>query len=119
VSNVQIIPTSVAEFLEELNAGLFASQIGHALSQVGEGVVSNGKAGKIIITLDVSQIGETHQVKVKHKLAYKVPTKRGDRSENTSLDTAMHVGKGGKLTLFPEKVEQLFTREQAPIPQRT
>jgi len=82
-------------------------------------VVDNGKAGKITITLDISQIGETHQVKVKHKLAYKVPTKRGDRSENTSLDTPMHVGSGGKLTLFPEKVEQLFSRDQAPIPQRT
>ncbi|WP_176506398.1 hypothetical protein [Pseudomonas urethralis] len=112
-------PTNAAEFLEELNAGAFASQIGHALSEVAAGVVNNGKAGKISITFDISQIGETHQVKVKHKLAYKVPTKRGDRSENTSLDTPMHVGTGGKLTLFPEKVDQLFTRDQAPVPQRT
>lgn len=112
-------PTNAAEFFEELNGGAFASQIGHALSEVAAGVVDHGKAGKLTITLDLSQIGETHQVKIKHKLAYKVPTKRGDRSENTSLDTPMHVGTGGKLSLFPEKHDQLFTREQAPITPRT
>lgn len=74
-----------------------------------------GKAGKLTITLDFSQIGESSQVKIKHKLDYKVPTKRGTRSENTSLDTPMHVGVGGKLSLFPEKHDQLFTREQAPV----
>lgn len=55
------------------------------------------------ITLDLSQIGESAQAKIKHKLAFKAPTKRGDRSENTSLDTPMHVNADGKLSLFPEK----------------
>lgn len=112
-------PTDVSEFLEELNGGAFASQIGHALSEIAEGVVEHSKAGKLIITLDISQIGESHQVKVKHKLAYKVPTRRGDRSENTSLDTPMYVGTGGKITLFQEKHDQLFSREQAPIKPRS
>ncbi|WP_296187830.1 hypothetical protein [Pseudomonas sp. UBA1879] len=112
-------PTDTAEFLNELNGGAFASQIGHALSEVAGGVVDNGKPGKLVITLDITQIGETHQVKVKHKLAYKVPTKRGDRSENTSLDTPMHVGTGGKVTLFQEKHDQMFTRDEAPIPRRS
>lgn len=79
-------PTNTAEFLSELNGGAFASQIGHALSEVAAGVVDHGKAGKLTITLDFSQIGESAQVKIKHKLDYKVPTKRGTRSENTSLD---------------------------------
>jgi len=113
------IPTDTAEFLEELNGGAFASQIGHALSEVAAGVVDHGKAGKLVITLDFSQIGESHQVKIKHKLDYKVPTKRGTRSENTSLDTPMHVGSGGKISLFAEKHDQLFSREQAPIVPRT
>ena len=81
--------------------------------------VQIGKAGKLVITLDFSQIGESSQVKIKHKLDYKVPTKRGTRSENTSLDTPMHVGSGGKITLFAEKHDQLFTREEAPIKPRT
>jgi hypothetical protein len=111
--------TDTAEFLEELNGGAFASQIGHALSEVAAGVVDHGKVGKLVITLDFSQIGESSQVKIKHKLDYKVPTKRGTRSENTSLDTPMHVGSGGKITLFAEKHDQLFSRDQAPITPRT
>ncbi|MNJ55890.1 hypothetical protein D3C77_514090 [compost metagenome] len=82
-------------------------------------MVGHGKAGKLTITLDFSQIGESAQVKIKHKLDYKVPTKRGTRSENTSLDTPMHVGSGGKLSLFPEKHDQLFTREEAPVHPRS
>jgi hypothetical protein len=112
-------PTDIAEFLDELNGGAFASQISHALSEVAEGVVAFSKAGKLVITLDFSQIGEASQVKIKHKLDYKVPTKRGTRSENATLDTPMHVGTGGKITLFAEKHDQLFTREQAPITPRT
>ncbi|SEQ26926.1 hypothetical protein SAMN03159444_01377 [Pseudomonas sp. NFACC02] len=111
-------PTDTTEFFEELNGGAFASQIGHALSEVAAGVVDHGKAGKLVITLDFSQIGESHQVKIKHKLDYKVPTKRGTRSENTSLDTPMHVGTGGKISLFQEKHDQLFTRDEAPIKPR-
>ena len=111
--------TDTAEFLEELNGGAFASQIGHALSEVAAGVVDHGKAGKLVITLDISQIGQSSQVKIKHKLAYKIPTRYGEMNENTSLETPMHVGTGGRVTLFAEKHDQLFTREDAPIPKRT
>ena len=111
--------TNTAEFLEELNGGAFASQIGHALSEVAAGVVDHGKAGKLVITLDISQIGQSHQVKIKHKLAFKVPTKYGELNENTCLETPMHVGSGGRVTLFTEKHDQLFTREEAPIKPRT
>jgi hypothetical protein len=112
-------PTDTAEFLEELNGGAFASQIGHALSEVAAGVVDHGKAGKLVITLDFTQVGESTSVKIKHKLDYKVPTKRGTRSENTSLETPMNVGSGGRITLFAEKHDQMFTRDEAPIPRRT
>lgn len=111
--------TDTAEFLEELNGGAFASQIGHAISEVAAGVVDYGKAGKLVITLDFSQIGESHQVKIKHKLDYKVPTKRGTRSENTSLDTPMHVGTGGRVTLFAESMTNCsvaMTRQSLSAP---
>jgi hypothetical protein len=113
------IPTDTTVFLNELNGGAFASQVGHALSEVAAGVVDNGKAGKLVITLDFCQIGESCQVKIKHKLDYKVPTQRGTRSENTSLETPMNVGSGGKITLFAETHDQMFSREQAPITPRT
>ena len=62
------VATDTAAFLEELNGGAFASQIGHALSEVAAGVVDHGTAGKLVITLDFSRIGESSQVKIKHKL---------------------------------------------------
>ena len=111
--------TDTTEFFEELNGGAFASQIGHAISEVASGVVDHGKVGKLTITLDFKQVGDSHQVNIKHKLDYKVPTKRGTRSENTSIETPMYVGTGGKVTLFQEKHDQMFTREEAPIPCRT
>ena len=110
-------PTDTAEFISELNAGIFANQIGHALSEVAAGVVDNKKVGTVTLTFTLKQIADSSQVTVNHKLAYKVPTKRGSRSEDTTLDTPMHVGSGGCLTLFPEtpQADQLFSRDDAPI----
>lgn len=110
-------PTDTAEFISELNAGVFAQQIGHALSEVAAGVVDNGKAGSLTLTFSMKQIAGQHQVAINHKLSYKVPTKRGSRSEDTALDTPMYVGEGGRLTLFPEvpNADQLFNRQAAPV----
>lgn len=93
--------TNTAEFIAELNAG----------------VVDNKKVGTVTLTFTMKQIADSHQVTVNHKLAYKVPTKRGSRSEDTTLDTPMHVGSGGCLTLFPETphADQMFSRDDAPI----
>jgi hypothetical protein len=109
--------TNTAEFIGELNAGVFADQIGHALSEVAAGVVDHSKVGTVTITFTMKQVASSHQVSINHKLAYKVPTKRGSRSEDTTLDTPMYVGEGGRLTLFPETpaAEQLFDRTAAPI----
>lgn len=110
-------PTDTAEFISELNAGVFADQIGRALSDVAAGVVNHSKVGSVTITFNLKQIANSHQVTVNHKLAYKVPTKRGNYSEDTTLDTPMYVGEGGRLTLFPETpaADQLFNRDAAPI----
>ena len=81
-------------------------------NSVVDRVVASGSA-----TVDL--IGMIGQKSSNHKLDYKVPTKRGARSENTSLDTPMHVGTGGSITMFAEKHDQLFSREEAPITPRT
>lgn len=114
-------PTDTVEFIGELNAGVFADQIGRALSEVATGVVENGKAGQVTLTFNMKQIGSSHQVTVNHKLAFKIPTKRGSIVEDTALDTPMYVGEGGRLTLFPETpaAAQLFDRTQAPIHQKS
>ena len=94
--------TNFAELLGDLDAGVFHEKIAHALSAVALGVVQNGKAGKVTITLDVKQIATSRQVDVSHKLSYVEPTAKGKRSEENTTSTPLYVGKGGKLTLFPE-----------------
>ena len=54
------VATDTAAFLEELSSDAFASQIGHALSEVAAGVVDHGTAGKLMITLDFSRICKSH-----------------------------------------------------------
>lgn len=112
-------PTDIADFLNSLNAGVFAQQVGAALSEVGGGVVDHGKKGKLVITLELSQIGESNQVKVNHKLNYQVPTKRGSRSEDTALDTPMYVTAKGLELFQTDPTAQMFTREDTPVPARS
>ncbi|HEJ2094589.1 TPA: hypothetical protein SL599_000072 [Pseudomonas aeruginosa] len=107
--------TDVNDFFNSLNAGVFANQIGTALSDGGSGVVEFGKKGKVVITLELSQIGESNQVKINHKLDYKVPTKRGSRSEDTALDTPMYVTPNGLELFQTNPTDQLFNRQQAPV----
>lgn len=110
--------TDASEFLNSLNAGVFAQQLGRALSQVGAGVVDfgeKGKKGKVTITLEFSRIGESNQVKVNHKLDYAIPTKRGTRREDTTLDTPMYVTENGIELFQTNPTDQMFSREQAPV----
>lgn len=107
--------TDANEFLNSLNAGVFAQQLGRALSDVGAGVVDHGKKGKVTITLELSRIGESNQVKVNHKLDYTVPTKRGTKREDTTLDTPMYVTENGIELFQTNPTDQMFSRDQAPI----
>ena len=94
-------PTDPGELIANLNAGVFADQVGKALSDVAAGVVDHGKKGQVVITLDMSQIDGSRQVSITHTLKYTTPTKRGKRYEDTSLKTPMHVTANG-LQLFPD-----------------
>lgn len=107
--------TDVADFFNSLNAGVFANQIGAALSDVGSGVVEHGKKGKVVITLELSRAGESNQVLVNHRLDYKVPTKRGSRSEDTALDTPMFVTPEGLELFQTNPTAQLFKQSEAPV----
>tara|TARA_Y100000748_G_scaffold249194_1_gene214079 strand:+ start:631 stop:975 length:345 start_codon:yes stop_codon:yes gene_type:complete len=111
-------PTDPGEFIANLNAGVFANQLGRALSDVAAGVIDHSKKGKVIVTFDLSQIGETHQVEVTHKLDFETPTKRGKKREDTTLKTPMFVTANG-LQLFADNPSgQLFTDKQAPVTAR-
>ena len=110
--------TDTTEFINSLNAGVFADQVGRALSDVAAGVVEYGKKGKVVITLELSQIGESNQVKINHKLDFAQPTKRGTRREDTALDTPMYVTSNGIELFQSDPTAQLFKRGETPVPAR-
>ncbi len=108
-------PTDISDFMNSLNAGVFARQVGAALSEAGAGVVDHGKKGKVVISFELARIGESNQVKVNHKLDYLVPTKRGSRREDVALDTPMYVTANGLELFQTDPTAQLFSKEDAPV----
>ena len=100
----------LAELLEELNAGIFASKCARALAEVALGVVTygdKGKTGKVTISFDLKRIGESNQVMLTHQVSYSNPTMRGKATEVDSTLTPMHVGRGGQLSLMPDTQARL------------
>ncbi|MBV2138551.1 MAG: hypothetical protein KUF79_17225 [Candidatus Thiodiazotropha sp. (ex Ctena orbiculata)] len=111
--------TDVSQFFADLDAGIFEQKLSDILSEVAGAVIDTsehkaGAAGKVTIELDISRIGSSYQVAVDHKLKFTMPTQYGKRSEENKKSTPMHVGKGGRLTFFPEDQSQLFTRQGEP-----
>lgn len=95
--------TDFQTMVGDLNAGVFAQQAGRAFSDVSAGVVDTGKKGRVTLTFDIKRVGESSQVSISHKVAYKRPTMRGEATEVTTSDTAMYVGARGVLSLMPGK----------------
>lgn len=103
-------PTDVGKFIEDLYGGVFEEKLGVVLSVVADAVTSHNKSGSVKIELDFKQIGASNQVNIKHKITYKHPTMRGEKSENDLTETPMHVNPGGELTLFPKNQGQMFPK---------
>lgn len=93
--------TDISVLLGELNGGVFEQQINRALTDVAANVCTHGKAGELTLKFKLKQIGEGSQVNVTHSLKSVVPKARGKITEESATDTPLHVGSGGKLTLFP------------------
>ena len=111
--------TDVIAFLQDLDGGVFIEKLGSVLSEVGGAVIDHEKVGKVSIDFDLSRIGSSYQVQIKHKLFYKRPTSRGDVSENNTTITPMFVGEAGKLSLFMDKQDQMFGKKGEVIDTET
>ena len=111
--------TDTSKFIQDLNAGVFADQLGRALSDVAAGCIDHGKEGQVIITLKLKQIAQTNQVNITHKLDYVQPTKRGKKREDTTLDTPMYVTPVGLQLLQTNPTDQLFRKEDTPVHARS
>lgn len=102
----------ITTLLEDLGAGVFAQKINAAFADAALGVVTTGKKGSITISFELKRIGESNQVACTHAIKYSRPTGKGKISEENSDMTPLHVGVGGKLTLFPETQQPLFGENQ-------
>lgn len=107
--------TDTNEFFNSLNAGIFAQQLGRALSDVASGCIEHSKQGQVTITFKLKQIGQSNQVNVSHTLDYVQPTKRGKRREDTTLDTPLYVTANGLELFQTDPTAQLFSKEDAPV----
>lgn len=107
------VDTDVGEFITDLDGGVFASKLGRILSDVAGSVVDHNRPGNVTIKIDIRRIGTSYQVALKHKLSYERPTMRGKQREEDVTETPMHVGKGGRLTMFPEQQTQMFDKKGA------
>lgn len=102
--------TNVTEFFSDLDGGVFEQKLARALSDAAGSVIDHDKKGGVTIDLKFRRIGNSYQVAVSHKLTVTRPTQNGEASEKNTTETPLHVGTGGRLTLFPENQEQMFTK---------
>lgn len=101
--------TDVNEFMTDLDAGVFEKKLSAALSSVASGVIDHEAVGEVNIKLKLKPIG-SYQIEVTQTLEYTTPKKRGKLTETDQTKTPMHVGKGGRMSFFPENQNQLFTK---------
>ena len=97
----QSTSTDINALLDDLDAGVFREKIARAVSDVAHGVVNHSKAGEVTIKLSLKQIADSRQVHCDHKVTFVQPTAKGKKSEENTTSTPLHVGRGGKLSLFP------------------
>ncbi|MCH4563376.1 hypothetical protein MKP05_09565 [Halomonas sp. EGI 63088] len=105
--------TDINALLDDLDAGVFREKLARALSDAAAGVVATGKAGDVTVKFSLKQIADSSQVDCAHRLSYTVPTAKGKRSEENTTKTPLYVGRGGKLTLFPENQHKFEFDAQA------
>ncbi len=98
-----VIPSSFAEVLGEIDAGVMERIASKSLCDMACNVMDQKRKGKIVITLELDHIKNTQQVNIKSSIKAHMPTMdNGDRMETVKRDTAMFVGKFGKLSVVPD-----------------
>ncbi|WP_020409860.1 hypothetical protein [Hahella ganghwensis] len=107
--------TDVNDFISSCDAGVLEQKISAALSEVAANVVTYSQKGKVVLTFDVSQLGTSSQVMCSHKIVHTLPTARGKISAEDASQTPFHVGRNGKLTLFPEDQSDMFDLDKKQI----
>jgi len=100
--------TDIANMIGELNGGQVEQMLNLALSDAALNTLTHDKVSTVTLQLKMTRIGDSNQVGVVSTVSYKVPTKRGSRSEDYATDTPMFVGAGGKLSVTPDNQIDIF-----------
>jgi hypothetical protein len=98
----------------ELDAGVFIQKTTRGLAEVALGAVTTGKAGKVVLTFDLKQIGTSNQVNIRHTIKYAKPTPNGKVTEENVTETPVYVGVGGKLSTLPDRQGPMFNKDGSP-----
>lgn len=100
--------SSTTQLLEDLEAGIFMQRLDAALRACAAGVVEYSRDGEITIKLKLKKIGDSSQVTAVHSIKSSHPTLKGKVVEEATTNTPLHVGRGGRLSLYPEAQGKLF-----------
>lgn len=101
--------TDVAEFITDLDGGIFERILSQALSETAAASIDHGKIGEVSVKFKIECIAGTHQVRLQHDVKFSKPTSMGRASEETSSATVLHVGKYGRLSLAqPSLLDEEF-----------
>ena len=99
------------QFIDDINGGVFAQQLGLAISEVASAVVDNEKKGEINIKLKLSKGVGKNSLTIEHKLTSIAPLEDGRKAEDHEGKTSMYVNKDGDVTLFANHTKQLFEED--------
>ena len=99
------------QFIDDINGGVFAKQLGYAISEVASAVVDNEKKGEINIKLKLSKGVGKNSLTIEHKLTSIAPLEDGRKAEDHEGKTSMYVNKDGDVTLFANHTKQLFEED--------
>jgi hypothetical protein len=95
------------QLLDELEAGAVKDALSVALNNISLSSALHQGKGELLFKVVTRPIKGTSQVELIHTLAFKCPTARGKKSEETGGEAVMFVQKGGGVTPFhgPDQLE--------------
>ncbi len=100
--------TDITQLIPELNGGQVEQMLNIAISDAALNTLEFDKVSEVSLSIKMSRIGDGNQVGAVCVVKYKVPTKRGSRSEDYATETPLFVAPGGKLSITPDTQIDIF-----------
>lgn len=108
-------PTDVKEFIGSLGAGVTEQIISKVLSDAAVAVLvlDGKKTADVKLELKLTKMSEDSDVgvKVDAKVSYKIPTKRGDKTENETRESVFFLDPQKGLVDTPPKRKEEFNND--------